>query len=43
MLLTGRTSPTDIGKIDGVLQSGYSIYESGSKILDSKSGSSTCP
>jgi len=43
MLLTGRTAPTDIGKINDVMQSGYSIYESGSKIMDGNSGSSPCP
>ncbi len=43
MLLTGRTAPTDIGKINNALQSGYSIYESGSKIMDGNSGSSPCP
>ena len=47
MLLTGRTAPTDIGKINSALQSGYSIYKSGSKIVESlsigKSGSSPCP
>ena len=47
MLLTRRTAPTDIGKINDILQSGYSIYESGSKIAGSfsagNSGSSPFP
>jgi hypothetical protein len=34
ILLTGRTLPTDIGKVDSLLQSGYSIYSSGSTIVD---------
>ena len=46
MLLTGRTAPTDIGKINDAIQSGYSIYSSSSKIVESlsngNSGSSPC-
>ena len=47
MLMTKRTAPTDIGKINDALQSGYSIYESSYKIVKSmsekNSGSSLCP
>jgi hypothetical protein len=43
MLLTGRTAPTDVRKINDALQSGYSVYESSSKILDRTIGSSSCP
>jgi RHS repeat-associated protein len=35
MLLTGRTAPNNIGKVNDALQSGYSIYKSGSKIKES--------
>ena len=45
MLLTGRTKPTDIGKINSAIQSSQSIYSSGSTIYDSmngNSGSSPC-
>jgi RHS repeat-associated protein len=34
MLLTGRAAPTNIGKINSVIQSGQSIYNSGSTIMD---------
>jgi len=43
MLLTGRTAPTDIGKINNVMQNGYSIYNSGSKIDGSLNGSDSSP
>jgi RHS repeat-associated protein len=47
MLITGRAAPTDIGKINSALQSGYSVYKSGSKIVESifdgNSGSTSCP
>jgi len=35
MLSTGRVQPSTIGKINSVIQSGYSIYNSGSKIKGS--------
>ncbi|HID69822.1 MAG TPA: hypothetical protein EYP35_05020 [Desulfobacterales bacterium] len=38
MLLTGRTAPTGIGKINSIMQSGQSIYNSGSSIMNSISG-----
>ena len=41
MLLTGRTAPTDIGKINSVIQSGQSIYNSGSTIMDAITGDNT--
>jgi len=42
MLLTGKTAPTNIGKINDVLQNSYSIYQSASKIKGSNSGSPRC-
>jgi hypothetical protein len=41
MLLTGRTAPTNIGKINIVIQSGQSIYNSGSAITDAITGENT--
>lgn len=47
MLLTGRTAPTDIGKMNSIIQSGYSIYNSGLTIMDAINGggsdSLSCP
>ena len=34
MLLTGRTVPSHIGNINSVIQSGQSIYNSGSTIMN---------
>ncbi len=43
MLLTGRTKPTDIGKISSFIGSSQSIYNSGSTIRNSMNGgSSSC-
>lgn len=41
MLLTGRTAPSDIGKFNSLLQSGQSIYNSGSTIMNVTSGKNT--
>jgi hypothetical protein len=41
MLLTGQVAPTIIGKINSVLQSGQSIYNSGSTIMDAITGDKT--
>jgi hypothetical protein len=41
MLLTGRTAPTDIGKINSIIQSSQSIYNSGSTIMDAITGDNT--
>jgi len=43
MLLTGRTKPTDIGKINSAIQGGQSIYNSGSTIIDSIYKNDTAP
>ena len=40
MLLTGRTAPSTIGKIDSVMQSANSIYNSGHTIYNSISSGS---
>jgi len=39
MLMTGRTAPTDIGKVNSAMQSGYSIYNSSSKVIDAMNNS----
>ncbi len=41
MLLTSRTAPSDIGKFNSLLQSGQSIYNSGSTIMNVTSGKNT--
>ncbi len=41
MLLTGRTTPTNAGKINSVIQSGNSIYKSGSTIVNAINGNNS--
>ncbi len=46
MLLTGRTAPSNAGTINSIIQNGFSIYNSGTTIVDAinggRSDSSSC-